>query len=65
MLKMLGLHATDTGNGHVDISGTAAGIESTRSGIGCTGEEKTGALHIDATIEGKSGAKTTAISLSD
>jgi hypothetical protein len=51
-----GAHATDTGNGHVDITGTFTGIHVERSGLcvldgkGSTTTE--GEFHIDATVEG-------------
>jgi len=64
-----GLHATDTGNGFLDITGTVEGIFAHKSGtsILCkTTENTTNAkLDLDVTVEGKneSGAKTS-ISLS-
>jgi hypothetical protein len=51
-----GAHATDTGNGHVDITGTFTGIHLERSGAclldgkGSTTTE--GELHVDWTLEG-------------
>lgn len=61
-----GLHATDTTNGHVDISGTVTGITSDRSGLCGSAMETSGQLHFDLTVSGvDSSGKATGIGLSD
>jgi hypothetical protein len=66
----LGLHATDTTNGTIDISGTIKGIKKHRhsptgSFLCPTATTEVGELHLDIAVTGKNASgQTTAISLS-
>lgn len=64
-----GAHATDTGNGHIDLTGTVEGIHIARSGshvVLCPASTiATGKLDLDVTVAGHNEAKgATGISLS-
>lgn len=67
-----GAHVIDTGNGHLDITGTVEGIHVTKTSTGhtilCAADETTSSakLDIDITVSGKDSlGAPTAISLSD
>jgi hypothetical protein len=62
-----GLKATDTTNGHIDITGTIEKIEVHREGSLCEkATDPNGVLHIDVTVAGHNNLKNpTTISLSD
>lgn len=62
---LAGAHFTDTGNGHVDLTGTFKGIKSSRSGLCGASSTETAEFHIDVTGSGTNAAGgATPVSLS-